>query len=73
MWKKKKRVNLVFGKVSENYPKIKKSFQFMKPTSKRAISTGNHLFGPLLDNNEIQNKKKGEFGIGQSVRKLPDN
>ena len=44
----KKWVSLVLGKVYENYPKIKKKCYFTKPTSKRVISTRNHLFGPII-------------------------
>ena len=44
----KKLESLVFGKVYENYPKIKEKCYFTKLTSKRAISTGNHFFGPKI-------------------------
>ena len=40
----KKGASLVFGKVYENCPKIKKKFYFRKLTSNRVISTKNHLF-----------------------------
>ena len=35
-----------FGQVYENCTKIKKSVSFMKPISKRVISTSNILFRP---------------------------
>ena len=44
----KKWVSLVFGKKYENCQKIKKNSYFTKPTSKSVISTGNHLFGPII-------------------------
>ena len=44
----KKWASLVLGKVYKNCPKIKKKFYFTKLTSKRVISTGNHLFGPNI-------------------------
>ena len=44
----KKWVSFVCGKVFENCPKTKEKCYFMKPTSKRVMSTGNHLFGPKI-------------------------
>ena len=43
----KKMGELGFVKVYKNCPKIKKKCYFMKPISKRGISTGNHLFSPM--------------------------
>ena len=44
----KKKVSLVLGNVNDNCPKIEEKSYFTKPTSKRVISTGNYLFGPLI-------------------------
>ena len=44
----KKWVSFVLGKVNENCPKINENSYFSKPTSKRIISIGNHLFGPII-------------------------
>ena len=44
----KKWVSLVLDKVYKNCPNYKKKCYFTKPTLKRVISTGNHLFGPLI-------------------------
>ena len=44
------------GKV---YLKSKEMCYFTKLTSKRAILTGNNLFGQKIDNNKIQEKKNG--------------
>ena len=44
----KKWVSLVSGKAHDNYPKSKETCYFTKVTSKRVISTGNHLFGPNI-------------------------
>ena len=44
----KKWVGLVLGKVYGNNPKIKEKCYFTEPVLKRIISTGNHLFGPMI-------------------------
>ena len=44
----KKWVSCVLGKVYKNCSKIKKECYFTKPTSKRLISTENHLFRPMI-------------------------
>ena len=44
----KKGPNLVFVKAYKNCRKIKEKCYVMKPTSKRVISTGNHLFCPMI-------------------------
>ena len=44
----KKWVSFVFGKVNENYLKIKKKCYFTKLISKRVISARNHIFGPII-------------------------
>ena len=38
----------VLGKVYENYAKKKEKCYFIKLTSKRVISSGKHLFGPII-------------------------
>ena len=37
-----------FGQSVQNCSKIKEKFYFTKPSSKRVISTGNDLFGPMI-------------------------
>ena len=69
----KKWVSLVLGKVYVNYPKTKEKCSFTKPTLKRVIITGNHLFGPVIKEERNLDQKKGEFCFGQSVRNLPEN
>ena len=44
----KKWMSLVLVKVYENCLKNEKKCYFRKPTSKRVISIGNHLFGPMI-------------------------
>ena len=44
----KKWVSLVLGKVPENCPNIKEKSYFTKPTLNWVISTGNHLFDPII-------------------------
>ena len=41
-------MSLVLGKVNKNSPKIKEKRYFTKLTSKRVISSRNHLFGPNI-------------------------
>ena len=45
---KKKLASFVLGKVYDNCSKVKEKCYFTKPTSKRVIYTGNHLFGPMI-------------------------
>ena len=47
-FKPKRLVSLILGKVYENCLKIKEKCYVTKLTSKRVISTGNHLFGPKI-------------------------
>ena len=44
----KKWVGFVLVKMYENCPKSKKKCDFRKHTSKRVISTKNHLFGAIM-------------------------
>ena len=44
----KQWASFIFCKVYGNYPKINEKCYFRKPTSKRVILIGNHLFGPNI-------------------------
>ena len=45
--RRKKCASLVLGNAYVNCPKIMEKCYFMIPTSKRVLSTENHLFGPI--------------------------
>ena len=72
-FRQKKWVSFVFGKVYENYPKVKKKCYFRKPTLKRVVSMENYLFGPLIRNNKILTKKMGELFFREKCTKTARN
>ena len=58
----------VLGKVYENCLKFKENCYFAKLTSKQVISTRKSLFGHEIRKQwSLDQKKKCEFGFGQSV------
>ena len=53
----------------KNLPKIKNKCYFTKPASKRVISTGNHLLGPMIyGSNETWAKKRVNFAFAKCMK-----